>query len=418
VSDQVDLMDPATIECPYPAYERLRDEAPVYFEPTLQMYVITRYDDVRAVLRDTKRFVVSNRRMHPRQDLINETFVKAGGVVPAAAMTNLDNPEHRVLRGLYNDTFAPASIERLAGYVTDLAHQVIDRFIDRGRCELIRDFTTPFPLGVIGNIMGIEDPGDLARIKIWTDAWVQRRGLQQSDAEVVRTTELEVEAQKFFQPIIDRLREDPEAPGLLGEVVRAVVPEWGNRRMNDAEAQTACLQEMFVAGAETTTSAFGHALKILIENRGLQERLRADLDLVPAFVEELLRFESPVQSHFRRVTADAEIHGVLIPAGSMVNIRYASANRDDRQFDDPEEIRLDRPNSGRHLGFGQGTHLCLGASLARLELRIGLRALLERLAEVWFIDGANDFAHHPNIVVRGLKELHIGFTAAARQEAD
>ena len=408
---KVDLMEPATMECPFGAYATLRDEAPVFHDPQTGMYVITRYDDVKAVLRDTKRYVVSNRAMQPRQHLVLETYENEGGIVPAPAMSNLDNPEHRVLRGLYNEAFSPRSVAQFEDFLRQLANEIVDSFIGHGECEFIADFAVPLPLRVIGHVMGIESQDDLNRIKVWTDAWVSRRGLAQSDEDVVRTTRLEVEAQRYFQPIIDRLRQEPERDGLLGHVVRAIVPEWGDRTMNDAEAQTACLQEMFVAGAETTTSAFGHMLKMLIDTPDLWARLGANPSLVPAFVEESLRVESPVQGHFRRVTEDVELHGVHIPEGALVNIRYGAANLDPRHYEDPEHVDLEGDDLSRHLAFGHGAHACLGAPLARLELRVGLEVLLDRLATVWFPVGANTFRHKPNFVVRGFEQLHIAFTA-------
>jgi cytochrome P450 len=402
---EVDFLEPSTNECPYPAYDLLREQAPVYFEPRTQMYVLTRYADVRAVLTDAKRFVCGNRKPPLRWELMERVY-REQGVVPGPSLGSLDNPRHKELRNLYNHAFAPARINELRPFMEDLVHHLLDGIAERGTAEWIDAFAVPFPLTVIGHIVGVEDQADLRRIKKWTFEWITRRGLMQTDEQVVESTLQEVEAQRFFQPIIDRLRAVGDGT-LLSTMVRTEIPEWG-RRLDDSELATATLQEMFVAGFETTTSPLGQGLKILIEEPAVAGRLRADRSLLPAFVEEVLRIESPVQGLFRRCAEDVELHGVHIPAGSMINVRYGAANRDAGEFEEPDEFRLDRPNGRRHLAFGSGTHLCMGAPLARLELNVAFEALLERAERMWFVEGANTFAHRPNFVVRGLAELHVG----------
>jgi cytochrome P450 len=253
---------------------------------------------------------------------------------------------------------------------------------------------------------------DIWRIKAWTDAWVQRLGMMQTHEETVWSTEQEIEAQHYFQAIFERLRAEPDDT-LLSDLVNTVIPEWG-RTLNDNELHAEMMADTFVGGSETTTNALGEGVRLLIEHPRAWDQVKSDPDTyVPLLCEEVLRLESPVQGLFRSVAVDTEIGGVHVPPGSILNIRYAAANRDPSQFECPADLDLDRPNVRAHLAFGFGTHHCLGAPLARRELAIGFRAVVDRFHEMWFIDGANDFEHHPNFCLRALKHLHVGFRPVA-----
>jgi cytochrome P450 len=249
---------------------------------------------------------------------------------------------------------------------------------------------------------------DIWKIKAWTDAWVQRLGMMQTHDELIWSTEMEIEAQHYFQAIFERLREEPDDT-LLSDLVNTVIPEWG-RTLTDEELHAEMMADTFVGGSETTTNALSHGVKLLIEHPDQWDRLTSDPEhYLPILAEEVIRLEGPVQGLFRTVATDVELHGVTIPAGSMVNIRYAAANRDDRAFADAASFDLDRTDVKQHLGFGFGTHFCLGAPLARRELIHGFRALVEGVEEMWFLPDANDFAVAPNYCLRALQHLHIGF---------
>ena len=200
----------------------------------------------------------------------------------------------------------------------------------------------PLPLIVIGVQMGA-NPDDIWRIKAWTDAWVQRLGLMQTPEEVVWSTEMEIEAQHYFQPIFERLRAEPDDT-LLSDLVNTPIPEWG-RCLTDEELHAEMMADTFVGGSETTTNALSGGVRLLIEHPDQWDRLKSDPDTyLPALVEEVLRLESPVQRLTRTAAVDVELHGVTIPAGTSVLIGYAAANRDDRVF---ERARPVRPRSGR-----------------------------------------------------------------------
>lgn len=402
------LLDPEVSDCPYAAYDSLRVRAPIWRDNATGMYVVTRYEDVRTVLLDTERFTSARHRgrVDPRSARLRKIYEEKGWV-PAATLAGRDDPEHREMRGLFNHAFRPAKIRELDPFIERLAHRLIDGFIGRGSCDWVREFAIPLPLIVIGRQMGAPEE-DIWQIKAWTDAWVQRLGMMQTEDEAVWSTEQEIAAQHYFQPIFERLRREPDDT-LLSDLVNTVVPEWG-RTLTDNELHAEMMADTFVGGSETTTNALAEGIRLLIENPSEWDKVRRDPDTyVPLLAEEVLRLEGPVQGLFRTAAVDVEMHGVTIPAGSVVNVRYAAANRDPEQFECPADMNLDRENLRSHLAFGFGTHHCLGAPLARRELVIGFRALVDRVERMWFVEGANDFRHHPNFCLRALARLHIGF---------
>jgi cytochrome P450 len=409
--NEISLFDPDFQECPYPAYEVLRDEAPVWRDPQTGMFVVTRFEDVRTVLLDTENFAsglgATSAPRNERGERMQQLY-RDHGWLPAPTLAGRDDPEHRQMRAMFNEAFRPGRIKNLDPFVEETAHALVDAFIDEGRCEWVSAMAVPLPLTVIGKQMGANE-ADLMRIKAWTDAWIQRLGGMQSEDEERWSVEMEIEAQHYFQPIFERLRREPDDT-LISELVNRVIPEWG-RPLTDNELHSEMMADTFVGGSETTTNALSAGIMLLVQNPDVWRKLKSDTDQhLRAFLEEVLRLESPVQGLFRTTAHEVELAGVTIPKGSLVNVRYAAANRDEREFECPAELDLDRDKPGRHLTFGSGTHHCLGAPLARRELWWGFKAFFDRVDDIWFIEGANDFRHAPNLSLRILKELHIGFS--------
>jgi hypothetical protein len=421
--DEVNFFKPEVNKCPYDAYGVLREEAPVWQDPLTGFFVVTRYDDVRAIIFDTENFVngarsrgrVATPAMAERQKKIAELY-ETKGWTPAPTLAGRDDPNHKQMRALFDHAFRPSKIKKMDEFVESLAHRLIDDFIAAGTCDWVKQFAVPLPLIVIGKQMGAKEE-DIWKIKAWTDAWVQRLGMMQTDEEAIWSTEMEIEAQHYFQPIFERLRKEPDDT-LLSDLVNTVIPEWG-RTLNDNELHAEMMADTFVGGSETSTNALSAGVKLLIERPEVWSALKSDPEkYLPQLVEEVLRLEGPVQGLFRTAANDVELHGVKIPAGSTINIRYASANRDERHFECPADLDLDRSNTKTHLAFGAGTHFCLGAPLARRELFLGFKALVERVDRMWFLEHANgtplnNFDIAPNFALRALKELHIGFVPAS-----
>jgi cytochrome P450 len=410
------LADAEVLECPYPTYELLLEQAPVWRDPATGMYVVSRYEDLRAVLKDTDTF--SNWRTEHDHDALTgparkayERFLERGWV-PAPSLAARDDPNHSEMRATFDKAFRAGRVKELEPLVSGLAYELMDRFVDDGRCEFVQQFAIPLPLIVICRQMGAPDE-DIWTIKRWTDAWIKGRGIGLSEEEVLWATDMEIEAQHYFQKVFERLRQEPDGT-LLSDLVNNVIPEWG-RPLNDNELHAHMMQDTFVGGSETTTNALSAGIMMLARNPDVWRKLKSDPEkYLKTFCEEVVRLEGPVQGLTRMATRDTEIHGVPIPKGAIVQVRFGAANRDPRHFERPHEIDLERKNAGSHLGFSSGTHHCLGAPLARRELYWGFKAFVDRVDEVWLSPGMNDLRHLPNYHLRILKELHIEFTPAKR----
>lgn len=404
----LNFLDPAVQQCPYDHYKVLREEHPVYQDPVTGFFHVSRYDDVRHVLSNHETFSGNVRGGAPSERDLNVLGrFKERGWTPAATLIARDEPNHKQMRAMFNEAFRPAKINEIESFVETTARDLFASFRDKGSCEWVREFAVPLPLTIIVKQMGA-DLDDLWKIKTWTDAFFRRISMMLPEEDEMDAIDKIIEAQHYFQPIFERLRKTPDDT-LLSELVNREIPEWG-RTLNDNELHAEMMADTFVGGSETTTNALSAGVKLLIENPDVWEQLKSDPDqYLKTFVEEVLRLESPVQCLLRMATEDTEIAGTSIPAGSVIAVRYAAANRDDRQFDEPEKLNLDRKKAATHVAFGSGVHHCLGAPLARRELWWGFKVLVDEVDELRFADG-NSFEIHPHFLLRSLKELHIEFT--------
>lgn len=415
----VNLFDPAVQQCPYDAYRTLRDQAPAYRQPGTNIYVVTRYEDVRRVLLDSETFPSSPKSIGlqtlsanvERQKKVVTRF-KERGWLPEPTLSGRDDPNHKQMRAMFNEAFKPSRIKEIDPLVENLAYELIDGFVADGRCEWVSQFCVPLPLYIIGEQMGAKRE-DMWKIKRWTDAFFKRISMMLPEEDEIEMVDREIEAQHYFQPIFERLRQNPD-DSLISVLVNTVIEGWG-RPLNDNELHAEMMADTFVGGSETTTNALAAGMKLLIENKDVWHKLKSDPErYMKTFVEEVVRLESPVQSLMRFCAKDTELEGTVIPKGALVNVRFAAANRDERVFECPEKLDLDRPKAGAHMGFGSGTHHCLGAPLARRELTWGFQAVVDRFEDMHFADGLNDFSVHPHFLLRSLKALHIEFEAKKR----
>jgi cytochrome P450 len=412
MNSPVNLFDAQTQQCPYDAYQTLRQDHPVYQCPMTKMYIITRFTDVKRVLTDTENFTNQLAGLSdatapsPRQQRVNDLF-KAEGWLPAPTLAGRDNPGHKQMRAMFNEAFRPAKINELDPDVQHLAYDLIDDFVADGHCDWVKQFAIPLPLIVIGKQMGA-NMDDLWQIKAWTESFFHRISMMQAEDQEMESIRQQIEAQHYFQPIFERLRKQPD-DSLLSELVNREIPEWG-RPLNDNELHAETMADTFVGGSETTTNAISAGMKLLIENKNIWDMLKQDRErYLKNFIEEVLRLESPVQSLMRATARDVEIAGSIIPKGSLINVRYAAANRDEEKFTNAASIDLERKAAGGHMAFGSGVHHCLGAPLARRELFWSFSALLDRIEDAWFASTQGEFEYHPHYLLRSLKSLKIEF---------
>ncbi len=409
--DEATLADPEVLECPYPTYALLRDEAPVFKDPRTGMFVVSRYADQRKIALDYENF--SNFRysndhanLQGNAKLAYERFLEKGWV-PGESLAARDDPEHKQMRSIFDQAFRPKRINEIDPEVEALAYELLEDFIDDGQCDFVHQYAVPLPLIIICRQMGA-NPDDIWQIKKWTDGWIKGLSLGLSEEETLYYTDLEIEAQHYFQPLFEKLRREPD-DSLLSDLVNTEVPGWG-RTLSDNELHAEMMQDTFVGGSETTTNAMSAGIMLLAKDKDTWRKLSGDPEkYLKTFCDEVVRLETPTQGMTRVAKNDYTLHGVHIPKGSVVDLRYASGNRDPEQFENPDHIDLERKNTGSHLGFSTGTHYCLGAPLARRELYWGFKAFIDRVEDFELAPDKNTLRHLPNYSLRILKELHIEF---------
>ncbi len=409
--DQISFLDPAIQSDPYPAYRTLRDEAPVFQMPETGFYMVTRYNDVRDVLRDTETFSNDIRVIGSFQGEggnIQQEMLKERGWEHVQTLQRADPPHHGRYRKLLNQVFTGPRVAQLAPRIQELVNELVDSFIDKGECEFVSEFALPLPGIIIAEQIGL-DPKEILTFKKWADAMLATAQRPLTQEEVAEVTETELEAQHYLAKVFEDRRKNPRDDIMSGLVTAEIE---GEEPYSMHELQN-LMHQLITGGYETTTSALSHGMWLLVQNPKLVEELRSDLSLVDKFVEESLRYKSPVQGLFRQTTRDAKVGDVTIPANSVVIVRYAAANRDESNFDDPDTLDIHRDKLGTHVAFGAGVHRCIGAVLAREELQSAYRVLVSRLGNIELASPMPDHPIEPSIFLFALKKLHIKFDKLA-----
>jgi cytochrome P450 len=414
------FFDPAVQDDPFETYALLREQCPVHRLPENGMIMVTRYDDARQVLADTATYSNSpagrTARMSASATAASALMAERGWV-RAHTLQRTDPPVHSHYRRLVSRVFSRRNIDVLAPRITEIAHELIDRFIDRGECELISDFALPLPGIVICEQLGLP-AADYPRFKRWADAMLAGAQRSMTVEEALEQAEIELEAQHHLAAEFEARRVEPrdDLISLLVNAHRASSADDPSDTSDDEpftiEELQDLLHQMVTGGFETTTSAITNGMWLLLRHPDQMEKLRADRSLLNNFIDESLRFDSPVAGLWRTTTQPTELAAVELAAGESVMVRYASANRDPAKFDDPDVFDIERPNASEHMAFGFGNHFCVGAWLARTELRIGFTALLDRLDDITLARELDPLPHEFSFFLRPMKELPLRFTAA------
>jgi len=407
------LLDEKTLECPFEFYKRLHEEAPVYQMPETGIYVISKYADVVAITRDTETFsnvVLAMEALQGENGRRYQTILRENGYEHVHVLHRTDPPIHSHHRKLVDRVFAPPRIRGIVPQVEALARELVDKFIDKGECDLIKDYALPLPGMILGEQLGL-DRNEFARFQAWAIAFLSTGNKVMEEEELQATAQIELDAQRYLEEILESRRKTP-TNDLISNLVHAA--KEGEKPFNMHELQN-LMHQLITGGYETTTSAITHGIWLLIKNPDQLKKLRENPSLLKNFVEETLRIESPVQGLMRTVTKDTEIAGTKIPKGSTILLRWGAANRDADQFPCPEKFDIERPNAQRHVAFGQGIHHCLGAPLARQEIFTGIQVLLERMENFELARSLPDYPYVYSLNFRPLKEFPLRFTKRAAQ---
>jgi cytochrome P450 len=419
--DAIDYFtDPAVTADPYAYWAYMRSQCPVRREPKRSVVMVTGFDEVLAVYHDTATWsscnTVAGLQPLPFEvrgdDITDEIERHRHEMVFAGELPSLDPPEHTRQRGLLLRLITPKRLAENEEFMLRLADRQIDEFVDRGRLEVIADFAQPFTTLIIADLLGVPEEDRAAFRAEMTGNRLEARLKDRQSADDVKDP-LQYLHHRFYGYVEDR-RRDPRDDVLTG-LAMARFPDGSLPEVHEIVRIAA---NLFAAGQETTVRMLSSALRIVAERADIQDRLRADPAQIPSFLEEALRFETPLKGPFRLSRVPTTVGGVDLPAGTTAALLVGAANRDPRRFEEPDEFRFDRPNVRQHLAFGHGIHTCAGAPLARAEGRIALEHLLARMHDIRISEaehGPPDDRRYewlPTWLIRGLTRLHLEFTPA------
>ncbi len=413
--------DEALVEDPYPYFEELRAHGPVVALPHLGVVAVTGYDEAVQIYTDVEGFSSCNSVIGPyatfpvplKGDDIGGIIERYRDQLPMHEhMVTMDPPEHTRERALLMRLITPKRLKDNEAFMWRLADQQLDTFLGDGSCEFIGAYAQPFAMLVVADLLGVPE-ADHQRFR---DGF----GLSGNPGEIGAGAEHQTELNAlgwlddWFATYVEDRRREPR-PDVLTDLALATYPDGSTPGVLEV-VRTATF--LFAAGQETTARLLATALKHLGEHPELQDELRAHREVIPGFIAEALRTESPVKTDFRLARRSTTIGGVDIPAGTPVMLLNGAANRDPRRFECPADFDVDRPNPQTHLAFGRGVHSCPGGALARAETHVSLERILDRMRDIRLSEehhgppDARRFSYAPTWVLRGLDQLHLEFTPA------
>lgn len=410
--DHYNPMDREVQQCPYAHYAALREYGPIFHHQPTGMYFASRLDIVNEILRDTTTFssrMASAATMGDSEVMDQVMAIMAEGWPRRDTMLTIDAPHHTRYRKLVSRAFSARRIAALEDKIREIAVELIDALPDKGSIDFHADFAVSFPVRVIRYALNMA-PETESKIKGWSDDAVAALGVNLTDQRRIEAAQGQIECQKYWFSEYEKRLVEPQ-DDILSDITHADfddpdLPDGDTRKLEFPEVFS-IVQQLMVAGNETTTKFLNETMRLLIEHPQWWEQLVADPDsIVLGLVEEGLRFSSPNQGLFRVAMKDTEIAGTPIPKGSRVWVMFGAANRDERTFDDAEDFDPSRDNLKEHIAFGKGHHFCIGAPLSRLEGKVALEELAKRIELPSFSEG-NTFEYEPSFILRGLAQLDL-----------
>ena len=382
---------------PYPGYQRLRERDPIHRSELISGWVFSRHADCDAILRDHRRFSNDQRKANAE--------VAASGVQlqQTPSMLRLDPPDHTRLRALVSPTFTPGALRAWRRPIEEIVDRLLDEAAGRPEIDVLSALAVPLPTMAIALMLGVP-PRDLEQFKAWSDDVARTLEPTITAAQVEAAGRSSAELKDYFEVIVNERRAEPQ-DDLISALIEA--EEEGDKLTHEEVLVT--LQLILVAGNETTTNLIANGMLALVEHPDQLDRLRREPELIDSAIEELLRWDSPVQTDRRIALEEVDWDGVRIKRGDPIVLLLGSANRDPEEFPDPDRLDLGR-GSKRHMSFGRGIHHCLGAPLARMKAEVAFTRLLERY-DSFELAARPRFKDH--IVLRGMNDLPLRVTAGA-----
>jgi cytochrome P450 len=412
--------DPGVIADPYPYYEYLRAQGPVCPIAGSGVVAVTGYDELVAVYKDHEHFSAINSSAGPFPLPFQAEGDDISGLIDAHReqfpmnehLVSFDPPTHTAHRALLAGLFTPKRLKENEEFMWELADRLIDEFVDAGSCEFATAYGQPFPLLVIADLLGVpEDDHAMFRALLAgagpteDEPWVTTGYDGATDLNPLAYLD------RWFTTYISERRESPQSD-ILTELAAQTFPDGS---LPDVVDVVRVATFLFIAGHETTARLLANASHILAERPELQDALRDNPDRIPKFVEEVLRLESPIKSDFRLTRVSTTLGGVALPAGTKIMLLPGAANRDPAHFECPAELRVDRPNARQNVSFARGVHSCPGGPLARIEGRVTIQRILDRVKDIRLDEthhgppGNRQFDYVPLWILRGLSALHLQY---------
>ncbi len=412
------LLDPETLECPYPFYQALHEEAPVHLIPEMGLAVVSTYDLIHEIVHDPHTYS-SGTPTGPAdlpggaEETGDEELRELRKVVNRSSAPTLlaaDPPYHARYRSLVNKALSARRVAGMEGYVREIVTGVIDEFIDEGKCDFTKQFADEIPMAVIADQIGVprSDLKEFKRRADYAIGGIERQTPPEEERAVLKAG---LELQEYFLMRAEERRQNPQDDMLTTLVTAELQTDDEPRPLNDAEILS-ILQQLQVAGKETTAHLIGSLMLLFIENPDQLAKVQRDPSLIANMTEEALRIESPVRALFRTTTREVTLGGVTLAAGTLLMLIFAAANRDESAFADAARFDVERENARSQLAFSAGPHYCIGAALARLEIRVAFEEALKRMKNFRLDPDYPAPKHQPSYILRGLEELHILFDKA------